>query len=411
MMIDFNSLIGILVSVLLLVNIDRENRHNLLLCLFFFSISLLSITRNSTFYSGNFWIVYYLIPYGTFFFASSPIFMYLYFKYSIVKVPFEGFWKREYIHFIAPALLFLNITPHIFISHEERTVVANLILKEPYNILGIHTLIFPFSFNLLFRPLLGIIYSVLAFLILHRNSETFESPDRMIELPSIKWYYIILFASLFNNLTTFWLGIASKLYASNPFQIYNIKQMMMMPTISLLVIVGSVFFFPKVIYGILYKRKPSKKDLSNERMPIGAQAVVLPKKYTNFEFEPVNSNTVIAEKLKIYFASKPYLKPSFTLSVITKETNIPYHQLTNYFNNYLGINFNDWKNNARIEFALDLLNSGRAKNLTLESIGYSCGFLSRSNFVNSFRKKVGMTPSEYLRSMPKDKEFVFALDF
>ena len=97
--------------------------------------------------------------------------------------------------------------------------------------------------------------------------------------------------------------------------------------------------------------------------------------------------------------------------MITKDTNIPYHQLTNYFNNYLGINFNDWKNNARIEFALDLLNNGRAKSLTLESIGYSCGFLSRSNFVNSFRKKVGMTPSEYVRNLPKEKEFVFALDF
>ncbi|MEY2792684.1 MAG: hypothetical protein RJA76_676 [Bacteroidota bacterium] len=411
MMIDFNSLIGILVSILLLVNIERENRHNVFLCLFFFSISLLSITRNSTFYSGNFWITYYLIPYGTFIFTSTPIFMYLYFKYVIQKIPLNGFLKRDYFHFIIPAILFLNITPHIFISSSEKFAVANLILKDPYNVLGIHTLIFPFSFNLLLRPILGLIYILLSFRLLQKNAEVFQSPERMVELPSIKWFYIILFASLINYLTTFWLGMASKLYANNPFEIYNIKQLMIVPTLSLLVIVGSVFFFPKVIYGLLYKRKPSKRDLSNERMPIGENSIALPKKYTNFEFEPVNSNTVIAEKLKIYFSSKPYLKPSFTLSVITKETNIPYHQLTNYFNNYLGINFNEWKNNARIEFALDLLNSGRAKNLTLESIGYSCGFLSRSNFVNSFRKKVGMTPSEYLRSMPRDKEFVFALDF
>lgn len=411
MMIDFNSLIGILVSILLLVNIGKENRHNVFLCLFFFSISLLSLTRNSAFYSGNVWTIYYLIPYGTFFFSSTPVFMYLYFKYVIQKESMKGFVKREYIHFIVPAILFLNIFPHIFISHEERLRVANLILKDPYEVLSIRTLFFPFSFNLLVRPTLGLIYSIISFNLIQRNKMLFNSPERMIDLPSINWFYIVLGASSINYLTTFWFGLASKLYASNPFLLYNINQLMIIPTASLLLIVASIFFFPKVIYGLLYKRKPGKKDLSELRMPIGEDSIVLSNKYTNFDFEPVNSNTVIAEKLKIYFSSKPYLKPSFTLSVITKETNIPYHQLTNYFNNYLGINFNDWKNNARIEFALDLLNSGRAKNLTLESIGYSCGFLSRSNFVNSFRKKVGMTPSEYLKSMPRDKEFVFALDF
>ena len=410
-MIDFNSLIGILVGILLLVNLRQENKYNLFLSLFFFSISLLSITRSSTLYSENIWAIYYLVPYGTFIFTSTPIFMYLYFKYVIERTSFKQFFKREYIHFIVPALLFINIIPHIFISHEERMSVAKMILKDPYNVLLIKTLFLPFSFNFLIRAFLGVLYCGFAFNLIQKNVDTFKEPDRMLELPSVRWFYIILGASLINYLSTFWLSMASRFFSDNPFKIYNIKSLMMLPTVSLLVIVGSIFFFPKVIYGILYKRKPGKKDLSNERMPIGEDSVVLPKKYTNFDFEPENSNTVIAEKLKIYFASKPYLKPGFTLSVITKDTNIPYHQLTNYFNNYLGINFNDWKNNARIEFALDLLNNGRAKSLTLESIGYSCGFLSRSNFVNSFRKKVGMTPSEYVRNLPKEKEFVFALDF
>lgn len=410
-MLDFNSLIGILVAILLLVNIGRENRHNVFLCLFFFSVSLLTLTRNSAIYNGSKWITFILIPYGAFFFTSAPICMYFYFKYGIKRISFSHFWKNEAVHFIIPALLFINVLPHLFISIQEKWEFVNLVTKDPYNILQVRTLLFPFSLNLFIRPLIGIFYCYLSYTILQKNQHVFDEPERMLELPSIKWFYIVLISSGINFVTTFWLSIASKLYANNPFQIFNLKQLMILPTASMLLIVASVFFFPKVIYGLLYKKKPFKRDLSNERMPLGEDAIQLPNKYTNFDFEPVNSNTVISEKLKIYFSSKPYLKPSFTLSVITKDTNIPYHQLTNYFNNYLGINFNDWKNNARIEFALDLLNSGRAKNLTLESIGYSCGFLSRSNFVNSFRKKVGMTPSEYLRSMPRDKEFVFALDF
>lgn len=410
-MIDFNSLIGLLVAGLLLVNISKENRYNLFLCLFFFSIALLSITRGSTLYSENFWAIYYLMPNGTFIFSSSAVFMYLYFKYFIQKVSFKGFIKREYVHFIVPTLLFINIIPHMFLPTSERMKITQLIMEDPYNVLFVKTLFLPFSFNFLIRAFMGLVYCMLSFNILYKNADVFNDPERILELPSKRWFQIILFSSVINYLSTFWLSMASRFFADNPFKIYNIKQLMMLPTLSLLAIVGSVFFFPKVIYGLLYKRKPVKKDLSNERMPMGLDSIKLPKKYTNFDFEPENSNAVIAEKLKIYFSSKPFLKPGFTLSVITKDTNIPYHQLTNYFNNYLGINFNDWKNNARIEFALDLLNSGRAKNLTLESIGYSCGFLSRSNFVNSFRKKVGMTPSEYLRTLPNDKEFVFALDF
>jgi AraC-like DNA-binding protein len=77
---------------------------------------------------------------------------------------------------------------------------------------------------------------------------------------------------------------------------------------------------------------------------------------------------------------------------------------------YLGIPFNDWKNDMRVEHAIELIKHGQAKNQTIESIAYSCGFLSRSNFVNSFKKKTGLTPSEYLKSLPEGN-LVVSLNF
>lgn len=413
MMIDLNSLLGFMVSGLLLINISKENRYNLFLCLFFISISLLSIARGSTLYSENFWAIYYLMPNGTFIFSSSAVFMYLYFKYIFQEVPYEGFLKREYVHFIVPGLLLVNIIPHMFLPADERIRITKLIIQDPYNVLNVKTLFLPFTYNFLIRAFMGVIYCILSFNILRKNYFAFKDPQRALELPSKSWFQIIVFASIINYLSTFWLSMASRLFTDNPFKIYNIKQLMMLPTISLMVIVCSVFLFPKVIYGLMYRKKSMKRDLFNQEIPMEADFEKLPKKYTDFNFAPENNHKLITDKLKIYFSSKPFLKPGFTLSVIAKETNIPYHQLTNYFNNYLGINFNDWKNNARIEYALDLLDSGRTKNLTLESIGYSCGFLSRSNFVNSFRKKVGMTPSEYVKTQPKfrEKDLKLSLEF
>jgi AraC-like DNA-binding protein len=43
-----------------------------------------------------------------------------------------------------------------------------------------------------------------------------------------------------------------------------------------------------------------------------------------------------------------------------------------------------------------LLSEGFKQKLTLEAIGLECGFGSRTNFYNAFKKVTGKTPSEYL---------------
>jgi AraC-like DNA-binding protein len=166
----------------------------------------------------------------------------------------------------------------------------------------------------------------------------------------------------------------------------------------------SILFFPSVFYGV-FKNTTNSED----------ETTVVLKEEANVIEEIIDEDArksfkIVADKLEIYFQSKPYLQPGFNLSTITSQTDLPYHKITSYFSVYLGINFNDWKNNARVEYAVDLINSGRAKNLTLESIASSCGFLSRSNFVNAFKKKMNMTPSEYVRTLP-NQDLVTNLNF
>jgi AraC-like DNA-binding protein len=166
----------------------------------------------------------------------------------------------------------------------------------------------------------------------------------------------------------------------------------------------SILFFPSVFYGVF--KSPTIKNKETD---------IVINNENEFSEEIIDEDArksfkVVADKLEIYFQSKPYLQPGFNLSTITSQTDLPYHKITSYFSVYLGVNFNDWKNNARVDYAVDLINSGRAKNLTLESIASSCGFLSRSNFVNAFKKKMNMTPSEYTRTLP-NQDLVVNLNF
>jgi AraC-like DNA-binding protein len=160
-----------------------------------------------------------------------------------------------------------------------------------------------------------------------------------------------------------------------------------------------VFLFPKTLYGIFSLARPIVRKIEN---------------LNNVDFEGgeklEHSYRLIGEKLEIYFQSKPYLQSGFNLSNIARETQIPYNQVTLFFQVYLKVNFSDWKNSARINHAKDLISNGQAKNLTLEAIALSCGYLSRSNFINAFKKYTGKNPSNFIKDLPEET-FNKNLDF
>lgn len=112
---------------------------------------------------------------------------------------------------------------------------------------------------------------------------------------------------------------------------------------------------------------------------------------------------LIEEEIIAAIEGRAYLKPGFGMSQLSLETRVPYHHLTNYFNNYLGVTFNDWRNNLRIEYIVDQFKLGRTKNLTLETIAREAGYLSRSNFTGAFVKKMGINPSKYVNLLIKEK--------
>jgi AraC-like DNA-binding protein len=60
------------------------------------------------------------------------------------------------------------------------------------------------------------------------------------------------------------------------------------------------------------------------------------------------------------------------------------------------MNFANWVNRFRIEYFIGLAPSH--PQLTLEALSNKAGFISRSAFINAFKKEKGVTPREYFRS-------------
>jgi AraC-like DNA-binding protein len=316
---------------------------------------------------------------------------------------------NEMLHFLPAVIMLINILPHLLLSHEAKMQFSQELSVNQLKLYDLNTLFFPIQLNLLIRPFLGFFYSLAALSIYFKYKEPYVSNEKLnVNANSLSWFFLLIVCTGLNFLFSSLVSVYAAIAHIDSSAMGNIKLTMLIPSFFLVIVNVSIFFYPSVIYGLI-KRKNVKKEFSPEKLVFN-DFVNSPLQNLINSVDVENNNVVISRKLADYFSSKPFLQPGFTLSIITQETNIPYHQLTTYYNNYLGINFNDWKNNARIDHAMDLIKNGRAKNLTLESIAYTCGFLSRSNFVNSFRKKTGLTPSEFLRSIPQES-IVVSMDF
>jgi AraC-like DNA-binding protein len=161
----------------------------------------------------------------------------------------------------------------------------------------------------------------------------------------------------------------------------------------------SILLFPKELYGIPLFGKHIKKfgdELSEMDDDIHFY------KKTNVFFLVPKRLSEITKAVNVYLLDSPCIRPGFNLSQMSLEMHIPKHQLTYFFNNHLQVTFSDWKNEIRICHSIELLKNGQATNNTLESISISSGFLSRSKFINAFKKNQGKTPSAYIQEKVLD---------
>jgi len=98
--------------------------------------------------------------------------------------------------------------------------------------------------------------------------------------------------------------------------------------------------------------------------------------------------TMIVENEKLF------LDPSLNLDRLSESTKIPKHHLSQIFSLQMGKSFTDYINQLRIQYACKELE--QAKDLSIEQLGYECGFNSKVSFYRNFKFHTGLTPSQYI---------------
>jgi AraC-like DNA-binding protein len=95
-------------------------------------------------------------------------------------------------------------------------------------------------------------------------------------------------------------------------------------------------------------------------------------------------------------AEKLYLNNDLSLNELANKLNTNTTYLSKVINEISHQNFSSFLNHYRIKEACKLLLDPQSRNLTIEGIALSAGFNSKSAFNTAFKKRMKITPSEYL---------------
>jgi len=393
MILLFLSIIGFILSIILLYFNARKFPTSVYLGAFFFLVSLYGFIQ---------WVFYYSespalvgIFYSNFAFLAFLIgpLNYWYIR-SILKDDYR-LKMRDYWHLVPALIAMVTSIPFMFTPWAEKIRVATEIINDLGYLMiikptVIHHLI-PNKFIYVGRDVLIFVYLIFSVLLMVRYFRQAREQSVIFgQRYMIKWMIVFQFFFLLLVLGRV-LVMSRAIVYDDPDLVYAASRVQLLASIGFVGLMISPLFFPETLYGLpripnqyLKKQNEGKND-----------AHQIPKKHiVSLESEYFE---LIGTKVDhCMMEHKPYLQKEFNLTELSVLIHIPVHHLAIYFREEKEQTFLNYRNRWRVEYAKTLLNDGRGKDLTLEAIGMLSGFTNRNSFIIAFKRYEGLTPHEYL---------------
>ncbi len=108
----------------------------------------------------------------------------------------------------------------------------------------------------------------------------------------------------------------------------------------------------------------------------------------------------ILDKLHVFESSDKFSKKHYTLNSLAKELNTNSAYLSKIINAYKHINFANYLNNLRVDFAVGQLTTNKSlRSYTIKAIAEEVGFKNAQSFSSAFHKRTGIYPSYFIKQL------------
>ena len=388
-------LFGIFTSFILIYYLSSLNRSNAFLALFFLCCNVVVLIYYGLHYTQDpFWEGICFVHFLPLSYLLGPL---LFYYVKTMVTDNHRLEKFDLLHLIPAVFILINCLPFTTLPFDQKAKIAHEII----NVTEKYSLDFQFvsfEFILVSRTLHLVAYCIFSLIYFNRHARKTKAVlGQLATNHQIlkRWIYllcgiqfIISSNSLLHMLTV--VGINFDFQSDAYTQIFTSKQ-------HYFAVAGGGFFlqnfflflFPKILYGnVSFNPQNGNSTIFNEFKS------AIPKKRKHLEID-----VEIEEELQIYLLTLPFTKKDFSLAQMSFDLKISERALSLYFNTVIGITFSQWRKKIRIDYAIELMNAGESKKITIEAISTKAGFASRSKFIDAFKEQVGITPSAYIKSI------------
>lgn len=311
------------------------------------------------------------------------------------------FCKVEAIHLIPFLFVLIDLSPYIFRSFEFKIQFAKSIINNASNLKLTPHLFMSDYLGSILRQSINLIYLLFSLKLLFLPNHTQITSAKQKNIVTI-WLRILIIAMTFFFLFMLLYLISLRLDIGHEMLDMSSELFLKITWYIHGGLLFTLFFFPQVLYGMpqLNPSNPIYKKLISGSNNKNNSEKENKKVYKTFELEDayLEQINLLVEN---YIKTQPFIQDKFSLSVLTTETKIPTHHLNLYFKNYLNTSFNIWKNKLKIDYAIELIDSGILNQITIEAIALKSGFKSYSNFFTVFKSQTGISPSDYIEKQSK----------
>jgi len=408
----FISLLGLILSFLIFFYNKGYGNANMFLASFFFFISLYLLDTYIVLFSkSTFWVTIFITLIPSFFYIIGPL-SFLYVR-SIIRDN-TSLSLFDYLHFGFLFIVIVGSLPYVFSSWSYREEVAKILISNKWEIKHLKLNVFiPHFINQGFKPFHWLIYGCLNWWLLYKNYKinTIEIKNKSQHKSIKKW--LIVFCVNFSLLGFVLLFIMISNFMFKDKVVFLNRTYFFLITFSIAYVLLnlSLLLFPHILYGLPIESVHSFGVLTEQNSrtlnPLQLSDISVKRneemnddgkqKYSQL-FSPEYLAT-IKEKLLQWESECKYVNQDCDFGSLSKETKIPSHHLTFYFNSFINFKFIDWRNKLRVNYACKIIESGEVELITIEALALQCGFSAQSTFIRAFKTFTGLTPSDYFKQL------------
>jgi AraC-like DNA-binding protein len=390
---------GIVLSIILLF-FDKKNKGSgsLYLGLFLLTFNVFTLSQFIYIFSKSETLIAILLstPVNVIIYLVGPL-AYLYIR-SVLNdnVIFK---KADLLHFLFFAIFFLGILPFNFGSWEMKLATSKIVIDYTWGDLNDFSLN-KFTWlkaNYTLRLLHFVVYIILIWrLIISKNFFKISGSNNIIysQLAIMKKW--VLFFCIMITILAIFLALTIVLFFNTSdkfnFQIQGRVLFFLVFMVIILLHFGLIFF-PQILYGIPLGKLDQRLVVSNN---YDTDSKVTSKlNVTSFHEDYINE---IDDLLKKWSKELKFLDANSNINSLSNDIDIPLHHLSYFFNQVNDVKYVEWRNNLRIDYAVTLILNGEYKDKTIENIGKDCGFKTYSRFIQYFKLKMGVLPSDFIKN-------------